>query len=451
MRGGERPTLRVIHAGAARPQGPAGVRRRAVDLPAAAAPTTGAPLPLPEPVLARVHRLRPVDAGAEPFRVGQEADGYLIDDGETDHVLLLAGADVRTLPRGGGGTEMIERARRGAEAWHREQLRIARRLALPERLIAYAEQLGHARGTRGVLRALVEHTPSIAGGYCALLLSADPVEPSLPVGDDDPLHRQLSELSVPPSPRLERPCLITAEDALSDTGSPFNRLSPLFVELGARTLAAVPFAGMVLVLVERRVDRLFEPEDWDLLRTLTRQAETALERVRLFDEVRDLSLTDPLTGLANRRQLGLVLERGLAAARRGDCLAVAMLDLDGFKAVNEARGHLGGDRLLRRVAEALAAEARGSDLVARYGGDEFIVVLPGGNGPSAASLLRRVRLRLADEVALSAGVAEYGPGCTTAERLIEAADRDLFRAKERRGPPAPPAAGFRSDTRRSVS
>jgi diguanylate cyclase (GGDEF)-like protein len=403
-------------------------RRRALDFPLRIVSAADHEAPgRPEPVTVRMYRLASPDAAAG----GGDGDVFLLDAGPADEVLLLAGAEVRRLSRGVGGRDLLDRAARGAAAWRREQLRVLRRLHLPERLIAYAEQLGRAQTEEAVLAALVEHTPRIADGYCAVLLSAEAGGGPLRPVEPEPPHHRLAPVSLPPNPRLERPCLITAEQALSDTGSPFAPLAPLFQDLGARALAAVPLNGRsLLLLVERRTDRNFEPEDWDLLRAVARQAEAALERVRLFEEVRGLSLTDPLTGLANRRQLRLVLARCLAAARRGESLAVAMLDLDDFKAMNEARGHVGGDRVLRGVADALAAEVRASDLVARFGGDEFLVVLPGGTAASAAALLRRVRERLEGLVSVSAGVAEYGPGATEADELIEAADRRLYLAKQ---------------------
>jgi diguanylate cyclase (GGDEF)-like protein len=153
--------------------------------------------------------------------------------------------------------------------------------------------------------------------------------------------------------------------------------------------------------------------------------------VNLFEQVRDLSLTDPLTGLANRRQLAVVMERSLAAARRGKPLAVVMIDLDGFKRINDELGHPVADRMLCTVAAALQEEARGADLVVRYGGDEFLVVLPGGSRAGANALLERVSRRLAGEVAFTAGVAEFDAAEDSLEQLIQAADRDLYRHRER--------------------
>jgi diguanylate cyclase (GGDEF)-like protein len=278
----------------------------------------------------------------------------------------------------------------------------------------------------------VQHAPRIVGGFCALLFSRDSSERRLPSAPEEAHEARFGRLTLPATGRLERPCVITAADAVPDCGGPFAAMAPLSEEVGARMLAAVPLAGgEVLVLVERRADRVFDAGDWDLLRTVARQADAAMERVRLFDEVRELSLTDPLTGLANRRHLGLVLDRSMAAGRRGDAVALVMIDLDDFKAVNDSHGHLWGDRLLRAVADALAAEARGSDLVARYGGDEFCVVLPGGNSRSAESLLRRVRRRLHGAVSLSSGVAELSEAIGTADEFLDAADRDLLRSKPR--------------------
>lgn len=394
--------------------------------------------PPPEGSAVEIHNLRldpqagaPLEAGAET-RAAPEDTVFLLDLGE-DEAILVAGAAVRRIPRGTGGKDLLGRAAAGAAAWRRERLRTWRRARLPELLIEFSEQLNRAEEPAEVCRALVEHAPRIVGGYTALIFLEDEAGELLRAVEIPRFPYDVRNLGIPVLPRLGRPGVITRSDAQADTGGPFAGLDPLFLDLGAALLAHIPFTERgVLLLVERRRTRVFEPEDWDLLGTLSRQASAAMERVRLFHEVRSLSLADPLTGLANRRQMKVVLERALAAARRGDGLAVVMFDLDGFKEINDRHGHLVGDRILVAVAEVLRREARGADLVVRYGGDEFLVVLPGGTAQGASAFVRRVRERLAGQIGLSAGVAEYAPHILSVEQMIDAADRNLYLAKQHR-------------------
>jgi diguanylate cyclase (GGDEF)-like protein len=365
---------------------------------------------------------------------GRDAQGdavLLLDFGD-EEAILVTGASVGRIPRGHGGQELVRRAAVGASVWSRERNRTSRRALLPEMLIGFSEQLNRAETELEVCRALVEFVPRIAGGYAAVVM--------LPQGESDELHAveiphapyEARQISLQRMSRFSGPGTITRDDARPDTGSPFSGLGPLMRDLNAAVLAHVPFDTGVLMLAERRGDRVFGAEEWDLLGTLSRQADAALKRVRLFHEVHSLSLADPLTGLANRRQMKLVLDRGMAAARRGEGLAVVMFDLDDFKIVNDVDGHVAGDRILVSVAEVLRREARGADLVVRYGGDEFLVVLPGGTAQGASAFVRRVRERLEGQVELSAGVAEYAPHLTTVEQIIEAADRNLYLAKQHR-------------------
>ena len=121
-------------------------------------------------------------------------------------------------------------------------------------------------------------------------------------------------LALPAHARFRRPGTLLHADARADTGSPFSPLAPLFTETRAACVVHTPVGeDGLLFLVERRAERHFEPEDWEILRALAGLAESALKRVRLLGEIRSLSLTDPLTGLANRRQMEVVLERAWAA------------------------------------------------------------------------------------------------------------------------------------------
>jgi diguanylate cyclase (GGDEF)-like protein/PAS domain S-box-containing protein len=164
----------------------------------------------------------------------------------------------------------------------------------------------------------------------------------------------------------------------------------------------------------------------------------ATVRVERDRRTRHEADTDPLTGLANRRALERTLEAALArAATRERSVGVLMLDLDGFKAVNDRHGHAAGDDVLREVARRLRRSVRERDLVARLGGDEFVVVLTDlGAVPDS---VERVEAALAEPFAgtdaplrAAVGVAVYpGDGATVAD-LLEAADRAMYVAKGQR-------------------
>jgi diguanylate cyclase (GGDEF)-like protein len=159
-------------------------------------------------------------------------------------------------------------------------------------------------------------------------------------------------------------------------------------------------------------------------------------QVRQTGALRRAASTDALTGLANRRAWEDGAARLLAAAgRSGGPLTVAVLDLDGFKAVNDTGGHAAGDALLRSLASGWSAELRRSDLLGRVGGDEFALCLPGSDAVATAELLGR--LRAASAGAWSAGTATARPGESLGEVLARA-DAALYRQKaaRSRGPAA---------------
>ena len=357
----------------------------------------------------------------------------LLDTG-TEHAMLVAGAAIRSLRRGSGGDDLLSRARAGAEAWEQEQVRSWRREQLPEKLLAFSEALAQADTVEEICAAVTEHTVESVNGFTALLFFRDVKQRDLAQsGHEAPANCCGRELSFCWHPRFARPGLIYRAEAEPDTGGPFSFLAPVFEQTDAAVLAHVPCGpNGILVLVERRGSRTFEPEDWDLLRAFSSQGSSALERLRLLRELQDSSLTDPLTGLANRRRAGIILDHAWAAAQRGHDLTVAVLDLDNFKEVNDTHGHLAGDRVLQSVAGTLRTEARGADLVARYGGDEFLIVFPGVGVAGADVMIERVWERLGPDVRVSAGRAEYHPKMKSPSELIEAADRDLYRHKRAR-------------------
>jgi diguanylate cyclase (GGDEF)-like protein len=354
----------------------------------------------------------------------------LLEAGPDEGVLLAASGTCRV--PSSGEDDLLEHASARLAAMRQERLRQAKRQRLPDQLIAYFEELNAAEGQDEVFLALAAHALRMVGAHTAVTLVRDdargvlraPARPGAPANE----HR----VTLLWDDRFARPGLVLAVDARPH--GPCPAAAPLFGDPATSIAAHVPVAGeAVLMLTERREDRIFEPEDWDVLRALALQAEMALRRIRLIESVRSLSLTDSLTGLANRRHMDVVMEHAWAAARRGEPLAVMVMDLDGFKAVNDRDGHHAGDAVLCAVATALSDEARGSDVVVRYGGDEFLVILPGGNAAAAHALAERVRTRLEGRVGVSEGVAVYRPELGCPDDLVREADRALYDRKRRRG------------------
>lgn len=143
-----------------------------------------------------------------------------------------------------------------------------------------------------------------------------------------------------------------------------------------------------------------------------------------------LSQTDPLTGLPNRAGLEAVIRRAIAGSRRSHSpLSLAMLDLDGFKSLNDAHGHLAGDAALVETTRSWQRELRGSDVLARFGGDEFVVVLPGTTVLQASRVVRRMA-SIESACGSSAGLA-FWDGSEGVEELLRRADRALYEAKAR--------------------
>jgi diguanylate cyclase (GGDEF)-like protein len=164
-------------------------------------------------------------------------------------------------------------------------------------------------------------------------------------------------------------------------------------------------------------------------------AALAAEYAVAESQLRDLVLTDPMTGLPNYRALVEKLGEEIARANQTDStFAVVFCDMDGLKQINDELGHLIGSRAVCRFAETLRDSVRDSDTAARYGGDEFVAVLPGADEEGAKRVIDRLHSRLAEdrvkpELATSAGIAVYPRDGSTATTLLSAADRALYQVK----------------------
>ncbi len=154
------------------------------------------------------------------------------------------------------------------------------------------------------------------------------------------------------------------------------------------------------------------------------------------DYLRHLAATDALTGLANYRRLSEILESEIKRSERtARAFAVLILDLNGMKRINDSYGHLAGNRALCRLAEIFRFFCRSIDTAARYGGDEFAIILPETGGKEADAVGRRICERLSDDrekplLSVSVGIAVYPEDGTTIDTLFQAADRALYKMKE---------------------
>jgi two-component system cell cycle response regulator len=160
------------------------------------------------------------------------------------------------------------------------------------------------------------------------------------------------------------------------------------------------------------------------------------ENARLFAEVQRLAVTDPVTGLFNRHKLNEVLDLEVERARRyGRPLSLIMLDIDDMKKINDTFGHPAGDQALRRVAQAIRSQVRRVDLPTRYGGDEFMIVLPEAKAEEAEAIARRIGTEIARgafdgvQLSASAGVTAWRPEFATVEDFVRAVDQSLYQDK----------------------
>jgi diguanylate cyclase (GGDEF)-like protein len=372
----------------------------------------------------------------QPPRQKLPTDGeesvLLLDVGQ-DEFLVVAGAEVRYISNSLERSELMRQLAEDASEWRRERLRKERRLALPDLLMAYAEALNHAKSTAHVFGALMDHACHIVAGNSTVVFHREgSANGAMRMVEHPRFPGANLELSAGAPARLPWPGVVSASEVMSRASELSPELAPLFELTGAVSLMYAPVGseGMLFV-VERRSERAPSEEDRELMQNIVRQACVALERIHLFEEVEALSLTDPLTGLPNRRKLQVVLEHSLALARRGEPITLVMIDIDDFKTVNDDQGHLIGDEVLRKVAKVLEAEVRASDLAVRWGGDEFLLVLPGGSADGAKILLRRIRESLG-ATKISAGIAVYGSGGETSDALLASADREMLRDKRSR-------------------
>ncbi|MGH9461155.1 MAG: sensor domain-containing diguanylate cyclase [Vicinamibacteria bacterium] len=234
-------------------------------------------------------------------------------------------------------------------------------------------------------------------------------------------------------------------DAMNDPR--FQRRYDKQTHFQTRSILCAPLVSRgstigVVEIMNRASGSRFTRQDLNLLMTLVEPAAIALENAFLFQKTEKLAITDDLTKLYNSHYLGICLGHEIdRATEQRTSLAVIFLDLDGFKGVNDTHGHLCGSRTLFEVGDILRRSVREEDILARYGGDEFVVVLPHTDGKGALSIAQRIRgalkehafLRefdLAVHLSASFGISSFPEHGGTPQDLIQKADQAMYSVKE---------------------
>ncbi len=297
-------------------------------------------------------------------------------------------------------------------------------------VVTTGQALRVQRGATDTLRRMATSAQALSGAAAAGAYLCDPDDPSrlerVVLEPDDARHTGSAWLALP-----------AAGQGLSEEPDDEGRTTVVVPVEVVRDDESVAVVGALRLM---GLDRLLTDDDRDVLTLLATQAATALENTRLHERAIAQASEDGLTGLLNHRAFQDRTEQEVARARRGGHpLAVVMIDLDGFGAINNAHGHQAGDVTLVAVARCLRAQTRQADVAARYGGDEFALILPETDLDEALSLAERIRAELARltivqgpraiHVTASIGVAALPDHATNREHLIGAADRASYAAK----------------------
>ncbi|MFL6373077.1 MAG: diguanylate cyclase [Pyrinomonadaceae bacterium] len=218
-----------------------------------------------------------------------------------------------------------------------------------------------------------------------------------------------------------------------ELAEPYTAIASVPLIAGGSTVGAVTIYSCKL--------EEYGEEHIRLLETIARIAADAIDKSLEHDEARTNALTDPMTGLPNARSLQMQFDKEVARANRSNSsLQLVMLDLDGFKAVNDNFGHNAGDQMLRAISKVIGGQLRDYDFLARYGGDEFVAIVPEAKPEDVAELCMRIEkavsvfeLTFSDgeiaRVGVSPGSASYQRGLSF-DQMIAAADKAMYLRKE---------------------
>jgi diguanylate cyclase (GGDEF)-like protein len=286
------------------------------------------------------------------------------------------------------------------------------------RLVAFGHALARSLDSDTIKAAAGAHVPLLAPGRAAWVMIRDrgQWEPLVTVGDGDPADRA----------RAARQALGEAEPL--DTGESLESCFPLII--GGHPMGVLGVSGPALSAQHRSV-----------LTAAASMLAVSLKNAELFREVKENSVRDALTGCFTKAHALEVLDAELRRARRSHMpLTVVMFDLDAFKSINDQHGHLCGDAVLAAVGNRMKAVLRGSDLKCRYGGEEFLILLPDTPLAGARRVADTLRRDFAEQTiewngmtitfTASFGITAMEQGEVDSQSVISRADAALYRAKQ---------------------
>lgn len=331
------------------------------------------------------------------------------------------------------------------------------------RLLEIGRELAETRELNPLLESALQQALSFVGAKRGYIVLLDGEDLNFRVGLDHE-GNALAEPREQISRTLFNEVITSGEAKITaDAASSVNAVSVLALNIRSVMCAPLISRGKILgaVYVENRSQRnFFSRDDLTLLEFFAAQAAVSIENAMLNDDLEgqvkarttelaeaneklfQLAITDPLTGLHNRRHFFELAQLQIAHARRyEEPLSVMMVDLDHFKHVNDTYGHLAGDQVLQAFARRTLDCVREADVVGRYGGEEFALLLPDTDLEHAADLGERLRQAIAGQpviteageipVTVSVGVAQYPPQAElNSDDLFHLADQALYTAKE---------------------
>jgi len=234
---------------------------------------------------------------------------------------------------------------------------------------------------------------------------------------------------------------VIVEDVSVD--SRFNPEVDEYTQFTTKSIIAVPLISGnkvfgVIELINTLEDRIFSPYEMKLLMTIADFAAIAIEKAYYAKTLRRIAIVDPLTGLYNKRSFSRFLDKQIEISKRKDEeFSILMVDIDRFKEINDNFGHAAGDTILKRVASILRRYVRKSDFPARYGGDEFIVIMPDAKKEDAETIKGRILKAIHKEnkkadIPCEVSIGLHESKSEEAAELIEKVDDDMYLEKSKK-------------------